>query len=62
MVGIYVGTLNNFPLNLSKVYYAENIKNNLIQTHHLVLNGHTLIIDFDNIENRNHLQIFINKN
>jgi len=55
-----LGNFNNVPLKLSKVYFAENNKNNPISTHHLVLNGHTLIIDFDNIKNRDCLQIFKN--
>jgi len=57
MVGKYLENFNNVYL---KVFYTENIKNNLISTHHLVLNGHTLIIDFDNIKNRDCLQIFKN--
>ena len=59
-VGKYIGTFDNNSLELSKVYYADNIKNNLLSTHCLVLKGYTLIMDYDVIKNKDRLQIYKN--
>jgi len=51
--------VNNF-LEQSNVYYADNIKNNLLSTHYLVVKDYTLIMDYDDIENKDRLQIYKN--
>jgi len=38
-VGKYIGVFDNDSLKLSNVYYADNIKNNLLSTHYLVVKG-----------------------